>query len=162
MPDTIPARNHTHLRKVTTSPARRVLIVANQTATSSALITELQAQTKRGNVDFRLVVLALNSHLRHWLSDTDDAVLSARRRGEAALAALESHGLPISVEIGDSVPLLAIGDALAQFHSDEIVISTLPPNESHWLEHNLVNLARLSFKVPVRHVIAGEEVALAA
>src|ERR1700722_13716798 len=135
MPDTIPARNHTHLRKVTTSPARRVLIVANQTATSSALITELQAQTKRGNVDFRLVVLALNSHLRHWLSDTDDAVSAARRRSEEALAVLKSHGLPITVEIGDSVPLLAIGDAISQFPADEILISTPPPSQSHWLEH---------------------------
>ena len=66
------------------------------------------------------------------------------------------------MEIGDSVPLLAIGDALSQFHADEILISTLPPNRSHWLEHNLVELARTHFDVPVRHVIAGEEVELAA
>jgi hypothetical protein len=162
MPDTIPARNHTRLRKVTPSPARRVLIVANQAATSSALITELQAQTKRGSVDFHLVVPALNSHLRHWLSDTDDAVSAARRRGEDALAVLKSHGLPISVEIGDSVPLLAIGDALSQFQADEILISTPPANRSHWLEHNLVELARSHFDVPVRHVIASEDVELAA
>jgi GABA permease len=143
-------------------PVHRVLVVANQTADSLELIAELRDRTNRGPACFHLVVPALNSRLRHWLSDTDDAVLSARRRGEAALATLESHGLAISVEIGDSVPLLAIGDALAQFHADEIVISTLPPNESHWLEHNLVNLARLSFDVPVRHVIADEEVMLAA
>jgi len=160
--DTVPANGHTPLGEVTHLPVHRVLIVANQTADSPELIAELRNRTNRGPAHFHLVVPALNSRLRHWLSDTDDAVLSARRRGEAALAALESHGLPISVEIGDSVPLLAIGDALSQFHADEIVISTLPPNESHWLEHNLVNLARLSFDVPVRHVIADEEVMLAA
>jgi GABA permease len=162
MPDRLPAKDHARLREVSPVPARRVLIVANQTATSSELIHELQQQTKHGDVDFHLVVPALNSHLRHWLSDTDDAVSAARRRGEDALAVLKSHGLPVSVEIGDSVPLLAIGDALSQFQADEIVISTPPPNRSHWLEHNLVELARNRFDVPVRHVIADEDVVLAA
>jgi GABA permease len=162
VPDTIPASNHARLREVETLPARRVLIVANQTAASSALITDLRAQAKRGPVHFHLVVPALNSHLRHWLSDTDDAVSAARRRSDDALAALESHGVPVTVEIGDSVPLLAIGDALSQFDADEILISTLPPSRSHWLEHNLVELARNRFDVPVRHVIAGADVALAA
>jgi GABA permease len=162
VPDTIPTEHHARLRNISSLPARRVLIVANQTATSSALITELQAQTERGRVEFHLVVPALNSHLRHWLSDTDDAVSAAQRRSEEALAVLKSHGLPITVEIGDSVPLLAIGDAISQFPADEILISTPPPSQSHWLEHDLVDLARSRFDVPVRHVIAAEEAALAA
>ncbi|MGH3262128.1 MAG: hypothetical protein ACRDNS_09055, partial [Trebonia sp.] len=159
---TIPAEGHARLRGVDPSPVQRVLIVANQTANSPALIAELRYRAGRSPVTFHLVVPALNSRLRHWLSDTDDAVLAARRRGEDALAALRSHGLSISVEIGDSVPLLAIDDALSQFHADEIVISTLPPNRSHWLEHQLVDLARRRFDVPVRHVVAGEDVVLAA
>jgi GABA permease len=141
---------------------QHVLVVANQTATSPALITELRDRAQRGPVQFHLVVPALNSHLRHWLSDTDHATLAARRRSEDALALLKSRGLPVTTEIGDSVPLLAIGDALSQFHADEIVISTAPSNRSHWLERNLVNRARRRFNVPVRHVIAGEEVVLAA
>jgi GABA permease len=160
--DTSPAPRHARLRNVTSSPARRVLVVANQTATSSALITELQVRARRGPVNFHLVVPALNSHLRHWLSDTDDAVLAARRHAEHAVTVLKFHGVPITVEVGDSVPLLAIDDALSQFAADEIVISTLPPNRSHWLEHNLVELARSRFDLPVRHVIASEEVVRAA
>ena len=134
MPDTTPAP----LRRITSSPTRRVLIVANQTATSSALLGELRVHAERGPVQFHLVVPALNSHLRHWLSDTDDAMLAARRRAEEALSTLKSNGLPATAEIGDSVPLMAIGDALSQFR------------------------ARTRFDVPVRHVIAGEEVVLAA
>jgi GABA permease len=160
--DAIPVDHRAPLRTATRLPARRVLVVANQTVTSTTLITELRAQAKRGPVHFRLVVPALNSHLRHWLSDTDDAVLAARRRGEDAAATLTSHGLAVSVEVGDSVPLLAIGDALSQFDADEILISTLPPDRSHWLENNLVELARSRFDTPVRHVIASEDVVLAA
>jgi GABA permease len=162
MPDTIPATSPARPRNPRPVSARRVLVVANQTATSWSLINELLAQAKRGQVHFHLVVPALNSHLRHWLSDTDDAVLAARRRGEDALARLKSHGLPITMEVGDSVPLLAIGDALSQFPADEIVISTLPPSRSHWLEHDLVKLARNRFDAPVCHVIASEDVAVAA
>jgi GABA permease len=160
--DTMPANRSARVRKVNRGPARRVLIVANQTATSAALISDLQLQAKRGPVDLHLVVPALNSPRRHALSDTEDAVLAARRGAEHAATVLKFHGLPTSVEVGDSVPLLAIHDALAQFDADEIVISTLPPNRSHWLEHNLVELARTHFDVPVRHVIAGEEAVRAA
>jgi GABA permease len=160
--DTKQANRSARVRTVDRGPAWRVLIVANQTATSPALISDLQIRAQRGPVDLHLVVPALNSHLRHWLSDTDDAVSAAGRRADHAATVLKSHGLPITVEVGDSVPLLAIGDALAQFDADEILISTLPPNRSHWLEHNLVELARDRFDVPVSHVVAGEEVVRAA
>jgi GABA permease len=135
------------------------LIIANQAATSSALIAELRDRTQRGPVCFHLVVPALNSRLRHWLSDTDDAVLTAHQRGEDARAVMAAHGIPVSVEIGDGVPLLAIADALAQFEADEILIATLPASRSHWLEHNLINHSRRRFGLPVHHVIDVEEVA---
>ena len=64
MSDTMPANRSARVRKVNRGPARRVLIVANQTATSAALISDLQLRAKRGPVDFHLVVPALNSYLR--------------------------------------------------------------------------------------------------
>lgn len=162
MLDTNPASDHGSLREINRSPVQRVLVVANQTATSATLIRELRDRGDRGPVHFHLVVPALNSRLRHWLSDTDDAVSAAHRRGERALSVLKSFGLSSSVEVGDSVPLLAIGDALLQSHADEIVICTLPPDRSHWLEHNLVERTRREFQIPVWHLIAREDVGLAA
>ncbi len=159
MPDTTPSKGHTLGREVTASTPQRVLIIANQAATSSALIAELRDRTRRGAVCFHLVVPALNSRLRHWLSDIDDAVLTAHQRGEEAQAVMAAHGIPVSVEIGDSVPLLAIADALAQFDADEILISTLPASRSHWLEHNLINHSRRRFGLPVHHVIDVDGVA---
>jgi GABA permease len=144
------------------SPPRHVLVVANQTAGSPALIAELREQATRGTVRFHLVIPALNTRLRHWMSDIDDAVAAAHRLGEHALAVLASHQIAVSAEIGDSVPLLAIHDALAQFTADEIVISTLPADTSNWLEGDLVARARREFQLPVRHVIDREQPALAA
>jgi hypothetical protein len=141
---------------------RRVLVVAHRTATSPQLIEALLQCRDHGPVSFRLVVPALNSRLRHWLSDIDDAVAAARQQGEGAVAELRSHGLSVAMDVGDSVPLLAIEDALAQFAADEIVIATPPAGRDHWLEHDLVSTARRRFHLPIRHVVAGEPPAPAA
>jgi GABA permease len=157
MPQTFQLNGRARLRSTVGLPTRRVLVVANQTATSPALIAELQGCAARGPTDLRLVVPALNSRLSHWLSATDEAVSTARRRADRARAVLMTHGLAVSVEVGDSVPLLAIEDALAEFDADEIVISTLPPSQSHWLEHDVIELAQDHFDVPVRHVVGTED-----
>ncbi len=144
------------------SEPMRVLIVANQTATSPALIAELKERTRRGAVRLHLVVPALNSRLRHWLSDSDQAVRLAQQRGEEARSLMAAHAVWVSVEIGDSVPIHAIADALAAFHADEILISTLPADRSHWLERGLIDRSRQRFGVPVVHIIAAEPATLAA
>ena len=162
MPETFRVNGRERLRPRTDSPMRRVLLLANQTATSPPLITDLQRRSARSPVHLHLVVPALNSRLNHWLSATDAAVSAARHRAEDARVVLMAHGLAVSVEVGDSVPLHAIDDALAQFDADEIVISTLPASQSHWLERGVVELARDRFEVPVRHVVASERGRLAA
>src|ERR1700760_298365 len=149
MSDTIPMIGRARLHRVHSVEVRRILVIANQTATSPQLVAALRERARRGPVAFHLVVPALNSRLRHWLSDTDEAVLAAQRRAEQARAALGARGLDVSTEAGDSVPLLAIEDALAQFAADEIVISTLPPDRSHWLEHDIVESAPPRFGIPV-------------
>ncbi len=157
MPETLQLSGRARLRPTTDSPIRRVLVIANQTATSPRLIAELQDCSARGPVDLHLVVPALNSRVSHWLSATDGALSDARRRAADAKAVLMAHGLDVSVEIGDSVPVLAIDDALADFDADEIVISTLPPSQSHWLEHDVFKLARDRFGVPFRHVVGSDD-----
>jgi GABA permease len=157
MPQTLQLNGSPRPRSTAGLPMRRVLVVANQTATSPALIAELHRCSTRGPADLHLVVPALNSRLSHWLSATDEAVSAAHRRADRARAVLMTHGLAVSVEVGDSVPLLAIEDALAEFDADEIVISTLSPGQSHWLEHDVVELARDRFDVPVRHVVGSED-----
>ena len=52
-------------------------------------------------------------------------------------------------EVGDADPLSAIGDALAVFPADEVVISTYPPGRSHWHERNLVERTRAAHPVAV-------------
>ncbi len=156
MVESDPAGDRHMLPTAADLPGRRILVVANQTATGSALVGELHEQADRGPVRVHLVVPALNSRLRHWLSDVDDALSNARQTAEEAVAVLAAAGMVATAEVGDSVPLLAIEDALAEFAADEILISTLAPERSHWLEQGLVEQAKARFPIPVTHVVAEE------
>jgi hypothetical protein len=63
----------------------------------------------------------------------------------------------VRAEVGDPDPNMAIEDALRMFPADEIVISTLPPGESKWLEHDVVERTRSEVDLPMTHVIVDLE-----
>jgi GABA permease len=161
MPDRIPARPEAHSRTPIAPEPRRILIVANQTASSPTMIAELKRRTQHGSPRLHLLVPALSDRVRHWLSDSDAAVDVARRRARDARSTMADHGITVTVEIGDSVPIHAIADTLSRFDADEILISTLPPDRSHWLERDLINDARERFGLPVGHIVAAPEPAMA-
>ena len=96
---------------------------------------------------------ALNSPLRHWVSDEDGARAAAADRLEASLEAMRAAGMKARGEIGDSDPVQAIDDALRTFAPDDIVISTHPEGRSNWLERGVVDAARERFDVPITHVV---------
>jgi hypothetical protein len=73
-----------------------------------------------------VVAPALNSWLRHWLSDNDDARRWAEERVAVFVARLEQRGVYAEGRVGDADPLLAIADALPTFPADEIVIAAEP------------------------------------
>ena len=117
---------------------RRVLVVALDAAVPERLT----------GADVLVVAPALNTWLRHWLSDED----SARRRAEERAAVLVEHLRPraahVEGRIGDADPLLAIADALSTFPADEIVIAALPALSAARAEA-LIARARDRFPVPV-------------
>lgn len=137
------------------SPAgeHRVLVVANETVGGPELLSELRAHAAGNRLRVLVVCPALNSPLRHWASDEDDARAAAQGRLENSLVSMRSAGLEAQGEIGDGDPLQAIEDALRTFRPDELIISTHPPGRSHWLERGVVDKARERFDLPVTHVV---------
>jgi GABA permease len=133
-----------------------ILVVANRTCPCPMLLDEVSRRVSIAPVDVLVVVPALNSRLRHWLSDIDDAVARAHERLEVALADLHTRGVMARGEVGDANPLVAIDDALAHFPASAIVIATLPPGQSNWLERGLIEKARARFDVPVTHLVSSE------
>ena len=140
---------------VTTHPEdeRRILVVANETVGGSSLQSCIRKKSEGVRENVLIVAPALNSPLRHLASDEDQARTEAQERLDASLAKLREAGISARGEVGEGDPLQAIEDALRTFGPDEIIISTHPEGESHWLERGIVTTARQRFAVPITHVV---------
>jgi hypothetical protein len=137
----------------------RILVVANETVGGRELLAELRERAGGRRAVIFIVSPALNSPLKTWASDEDDARAAAGDRLAASLTAMRSAGLDASGEVGDGDPIQAIEDALRTFRPDELVLSTHPPGRSHWLERGIVERARERFALPVTHVVVDLEAA---
>ena len=136
---------------------RRILVVANETVGGTPLRDCIREKSEGARTEILVVCPALNSPLRHWVSDEDEARAAAQERLDASLARLRAAGIEARGEIGDGDPLQAIEDALRTFGADELIISTHPEGRSHWLERGIVASARERFAVPVTHVVVDLE-----
>ena len=150
-----PASPPTHIEHERRSgeDERRILVIANETVGGRTLQDVIRERAEGFREEVLVVTPALNSPLRHWLSDEDAAREAAQKRLETTVARLRQAGVNVRGEVGDGDPLQAIEDALRTFGADEIVISTHPEGRSHWLERGIVSSARERFSVPVTHVV---------
>jgi GABA permease len=133
---------------------RRILVVANQTAGGRELLEEIGNRCRGQKCEVMLVSPALvGSRAERWASDIDAGLDLARQRMARSVTALRGIGVEVRAEVGDPDPNMAIEDALRVFPADEIVISTLPPEQSRWLEHEVVERTRREVELPMTHVI---------
>jgi hypothetical protein len=136
---------------------RRILVVAHETVAGGALRNEIKAAAEGYRSQVLVVSPALNSPLKHWLSDEDQARAEADERLSRSISELERLGISARGEVGDADPLQAIEDALRTFGADQIIISTHPEGRSNWLERGVVSAARKRFAVPITHVVVDLE-----
>ena len=95
-----------------------------------------------------VIAPAVNSRLRRWLSDDDDARRMAEERLEAYVDRLECAGVHTSGRVGDADPVQAIADALTIFRADEVVIAAQPERSTEQVD-DLVTRARKRFAPPI-------------
>jgi len=137
----------------TPADEHRVLVVANETVAGRKLHDAVRRSTVGQPSQVLVVSPALNSPLRHFVSDEDKARRQAQERLDRSLHALADAGIDARGEVGDADPLQAIDDALRTFGADEIIISTHPEGRSNWLEKGIVTGAEKRFTVPITHVV---------
>jgi hypothetical protein len=135
----------------------RILVIANEAADSDPLHEVVRAAADRPNAGVLVVAPALNSRLRHWLSDSDGAREAARRRLVRCVGGLAGVGIDAHGMIGDSDPLQATLDALHLFPADEIVIAADSDNRSNRLARRLVEHVTERFDGPILHVVVEPE-----
>jgi hypothetical protein len=136
---------------------RRILVIANETVGGHTLRSMILEKSLDVREEVLVVTPALNTPLKHWVSDEDDARAAAQERLDASLAKLAEAGVQARGEVGDGDPLQAMEDALRTFGADEIIISTHPEGRSNWLERGVVAKARERFAVPITHVVVDLE-----
>ena len=91
---------------------RRVLILANETVEGVELLDAIRTGDGGKATEVLVVAPALNSRLRHWVSDEDRARRDAALRLGAYLQELGRHGIEANGWVGDANALLSITDTL--------------------------------------------------
>lgn len=136
--------------------ARRILVVANQTACGEELLAVIASRMHDGPCRFTLVVPATPpSEYATWTEGNARAV--AKRRMAEALTRFRETGADANGVVGDSNPVLAIDDVLLDQPHDEIILSTLPPGVSRWLRLDLPRRVEQRFSLPLTTVISGRQ-----
>jgi hypothetical protein len=136
---------------------RRILVIANETVAGAELREAIESAASGYDAHVLVVTPALNTKLRHWVSDEDGARAAASGRLANSLARLAADGIDARGEVGDADPVQSIADALRTFGADEVIISTHPEGRSNWLERGVVDTARERFAVPITHVVVDLE-----
>jgi hypothetical protein len=145
------------LRPRPADDTNRILVVANETLSGRALRSEISQRSGGRRTELRVVTPALNSKIRHWTNEEDQARVEAQLRLEGLLGKLRGEGFDADGDIGDADPVQAMEDALRLFPADEVIISTHPVGRSNWLERDVVNRAQERFDLPVTHVVVDLE-----
>jgi len=142
------------------SAATRVLVVANRTAATPALLDAVRERASRGECRFTLLVPNTGHGLQRVTDPEDIDKSEAEATLELALPLLEeAAGGPVDGMIGAPSPLEAIQDAVNLHGYDEIVISTLPRRVSRWLHLDLPHkLTGLGLPVTVVTARGAEQV----
>jgi hypothetical protein len=132
---------------------RHILVVANETAASSALVGVIEEKAKDGHA--RVTVLAPVSQPRQgYVVYYDTRRAAAQRRLDKTLALLRSDKVPAIGVVVETDPVSALRDAIHQLEPDEIVVSTHPQQKSGWLRRNAVDqMRRVAGELPFEHVV---------
>jgi hypothetical protein len=134
--------------------ATRVLVVANKTAATPALLDAVRERAAAGPCEFTLLVPNATHGLHTLVDPEDQEQTEAEATIELALPLLEdAAGGPVDAMVGVPEPLAAIQDAVNLHGFDEIVISTLPKRLSRWLRLDLPSKAA-GLGLPVTTVTA--------
>ena len=102
---------------------------------------------------FTLLVPATPPH-EHATWTEGDARAIARGRMAAAVERFLAEGAAVEGVVGDANPVRAIDDVLLEHPHDEIILSTLPPGISRWLNKDLPHRVEQRFGLPVTTVIS--------
>jgi hypothetical protein len=148
-------------------PARRVLVVTNETLAEANEVPEPIRPFLDAAEDIYVIAPTLTTWLQWVASDVDGARISADERLRTVFEHMRSGGLKAHGAVGAEDQVLAIADALVDFDADLIVLRLHAPGsgDENWHEHRVAERVRSHFDVPTvvfffdseGHVVGREE-----
>ena len=124
---------------------RRVLVVANVTATSGELLGALVHRAARDPVMFTVLVPATRF---------GGGRSTAHEQLAEAIRLLGELGLEADGQVADADPMVAVAEAWDPLRYDEIILSTLPESASKWLAADLPRRIEKHTGALLTHVVA--------
>lgn len=125
------------------APTTRLLVVANRTADSDELFETLRDRAEQGPISVTMLL-------------PQDSHGGMGRRLNAGLRRLQEAGIEAKGMLGDVDPIVAVREIWDRDRFDEVYISTLPSEVSHWLDIGLPDRVRTLTGMEVHHVTARE------
>ena len=122
---------------------KNVLVVANQTVLSEALLQKIRARAAQGPAGFLIISPQ---------GESEGSYEDAEKRLLRAVGRLRGEGLNVHGQISHPDPYTAAMQTIEDEKVDEIIVSTFPNERSGWMRRNLVERLRNDAKVPVEHV----------
>ncbi len=139
-------------REAIMSSLTHLLVVANQTVASDALIAAVEARARTEPVRVT-VICPQNDPRESWVIDERQVTRDTQRRLDTTLAELDAKGVLANGRVVATDPYTAVLDVVESSDPpSEIIISTLPHTRSGWARRDLIRRIRDRVDLPVTHV----------
>jgi hypothetical protein len=138
--------------------SKRALVVANEAVAGEELRERLIRELSDGTGKVFVVAPALaGSALKHYMGDVDDAIAPAGERLRRTIEELRDAGIDAEGEVGDSDPMVAIGDEIQKFHPDQVLVVAHRDEDGAFAEQGLLEQLERDLDLPVTELVVESE-----
>lgn len=137
---------------------RRVLLVADERFRGAEFADELRGHLEGRTTEVEVFVITpalAHSGLEHEMAGIDGPIEEAKERLASIISELDSVGIAATGEVGDSDPVVAVGDGVREFGADEIVVVGHAEGEREYAEKDLWSKLKAEVHEPMVALMVG-------
>ena len=136
----------------------KVLILAASELSGQGIVRELRERGIDGESDVKVVAPVLaSSRFEERVGSMDEERGEAEGRLQGSLRCLEVGGFHAEGWVGDSDPVLALEDALAEFSFETVIVATHRDSRQAFAEENLAPHAAGRLETDIVHLVLDPE-----